>query len=204
MGRKISMALASCGGDGVVNIPGSSDGGFANSSSEQTTSSHEHTFSESWDHDDKYHCHPSTCGHDVRGDEERHKFEAEVIAPTYEEGGYTTYTCTECGYSYTDDKTDPLLITITWVNYDGSVLETDEKVAYGCIPTYDGATPTRESDGLYDYHFAGWSPEVSAATQDATYTATFSSEDRKYTVDFDLDGGTSPSYVGPIEITHLI
>ena len=67
MGRKIfktlaivwaaAMALASCGGDGVVNIPGSSDGGFANSSSEQTTSSHEHTFSESWDHDDKHDLH---------------------------------------------------------------------------------------------------------------------------------------------------
>ncbi|NLZ15513.1 MAG: hypothetical protein GXY27_02350, partial [Erysipelotrichaceae bacterium] len=35
--------------------------------------------------------------------------------------------------------------TITWENYDGTVLETDS-VAYGAMPSYDGATPTREED----------------------------------------------------------
>ena len=68
------------------------------------------------------------------------------------------------------------------------------------MPSYDGATPTKESDGRYNYIFAGWTPELGPVTKDATYTAVFTSEEITYTVDFDLNGGTSSSYKGPIEV----
>ena len=234
------------------------------------SSTHEHTYSSSYEYDDTYHWHPSTCGHDVRSGEEKHTFRStitdptyeqggyttytcstcgysyidnetnklehnysstwsydeyshwhactdkgyehlkkdesnhtfttSITDPTYEQGGYTTYTCSTCGYSYVDDETNALPITITWKNYDGSILEVDNNVPYGTMPSYDGATPTKESDGRYNYIFAGWTPELGPVTKDATYTAVFTSEEITYTVDFDLNGGTSSSYKGPIEV----
>lgn len=62
--------------------------------------------------------------------------------------------------------------TVTWNNYDGETLKTDE-VAYGSTPSYDGETPVKESDGSYNYHFSGWSPEIGEVTGDITYTAVF-------------------------------
>ncbi|MBQ7542080.1 MAG: DUF4091 domain-containing protein [Clostridia bacterium] len=37
-----------------------------------------------------------------------HSFDAEVTAPTCTKGGYTTYTCSVCGYTYTADETAAL------------------------------------------------------------------------------------------------
>ena len=82
--------------------------------------------------------------------------------------------------------------TITWVNWDGTVLETDT-VEYGTVPTYDGATPTRPNVG-YDFNFYGWalsssSAEVTigAATQDRTYYAKYTSTIHKHDLIF-MDG----------------
>ena len=72
--------------------------------------------------------------------------------------------------------------TVTWKNYDGTVLETDTGVAYGTTPTYDGNTPTKWMDAQYSYTFSGWSPSVGSITGDTTYTAQYSSALRKYTV----------------------
>ncbi|MBE5768029.1 MAG: Ig domain-containing protein [Clostridiales bacterium] len=98
--------------------------------------------------------------------------------------------------------------TVTWLNHDGMVLETDESVAYGTTPTYDGETPAKAPDAQYTYTFAGWSPAVSAASGDATYTATFTATVNTYTVTWlNHDGmvletdeavayGTTPAYDG--------
>ncbi|MDO4198368.1 MAG: Ig-like domain-containing protein, partial [Erysipelotrichaceae bacterium] len=62
---------------------------------------------------------------------------------------------------------------VTWLNYNGALLEEDTEVAYGTIPSYDSATPTRSSDGTYTYTFSGWNPTISEVTEDVTYTARF-------------------------------
>ena len=85
--------------------------------------------------------------------------------------------------------------TIKWKNYDGTTLETDN-VKKGVLPTYDGATPIRPDDDEYTYTWSGWNPEVVPATANQTYVATYSYERTAYTINFDLNGGTSASYNG--------
>ena len=85
--------------------------------------------------------------------------------------------------------------TITWENYDGTVLETDTNVLYGSTPKYDGATPTRPSDGSYDYTFKGWTPVVTNVTGDATYKAEFTSTKKTYTITWkNVDGSVFTTY----------
>lgn len=88
--------------------------------------------------------------------------------------------------------------TITWNNWNGTTLETDNNVKKGTMPTYDGVTPTRPDDTEYIYTWSGWDPEVVPATANQTYTATYSYErlTTTYTINFDLNGGTSASYSG--------
>ena len=85
--------------------------------------------------------------------------------------------------------------TIKWKNYDGTTLETDD-VKKGVLPTYDGPTPIRPDDDEYTYTWSGWDPEVVPATENQTYIATYSCERIAYTINFDLNGGTSASYNG--------
>ena len=65
------------------------------------------------------------------------------------------------------------MYTITWKNDDGTILETDEKVEYGTVPTYDGETPTKAEETRYTYSFIGWDKDVTAVSGDVTYTAQF-------------------------------
>lgn len=65
--------------------------------------------------------------------------------------------------------------TITWANYDGSVLERDLNVKKGTTPTFDSKTPYRLEDTSNYYVFKGWSPEVGPAKKDMTYTAQYDS-----------------------------
>ena len=66
-------------------------------------------------------------------------------------------------------------IKITWVNYDGTVLEVDENVTKNQMPYYDGNVPARFEDENNYYIFKEWSPEIKKATKSATYTAVFES-----------------------------
>ena len=64
--------------------------------------------------------------------------------------------------------------TITWNNWDGNALETDTGVTWGSSPSYNGATPTKDSNEYYTYSFKGWSPTPSTVTGNQTYTAQYS------------------------------
>ncbi len=75
--------------------------------------------------------------------------------------------------------TSPAAVTfaITFNNWDGKNLLST--AAYeGETPVYTGATPEKEADDTYTYTFKGWDPELTAATADATYTATFEQKDK--------------------------
>ena len=80
----------------------------------------------------------------------------------------------------------PETYTITWVNYDGCVLEIDKNVVYGKMPTYDGKTPSKPSDLKYSYIFSGWSPDITVATEDKTYVAQYSNSTVKHIITFDV------------------
>ena len=81
------------------------------------------------------------------------------------------------------------LYTITFVNEDDSVLES-EKWAYGSTPHYTGTLPEKPADVSHSYTFAGWSPHITTVTGDATYKATYTSELNNYTVRFVDEDGT--------------
>lgn len=80
--------------------------------------------------------------------------------------------------------------TVTWVDEDGTVLETDTDVTYGSTPEYNGTTPAKESTEQYSYEFAGWTPAVTPVTADVTYKATYSEYVNKYTVTWKNEDGT--------------
>ncbi|MBQ7762595.1 MAG: InlB B-repeat-containing protein, partial [Flavobacteriales bacterium] len=81
--------------------------------------------------------------------------------------------------------------TVTWEDYDGNVLETDENVAYGSAPSYDSAQPQRAPTASTVYTFKGWSPSFSPFTEDITYTAVYTESARTYKVTWkDEDGST--------------
>ena len=79
----------------------------------------------------------------------------------------------------------------------------------GATPSYSGATPTHDADVQYTYAFKAW-PTISAATQNATYTAVFDRTLQKYNIVFkvvkeynetvvqqeQLEYGTMPEYKG--------
>lgn len=107
-----------------------------------------------------------------------------------------------------DQKEDGKSFTVVWKNYDGTILEVDSQVEENTMPTYDGAAPVKSGNAQYSYSFTGWSPEITLATDDATYTAQFSETLNSYTVvwvnwdgtvletDADVPYGATPSYDG--------
>ena len=78
--------------------------------------------------------------------------------------------------------------TITFKNGDDVLQST--AVKKGATPAYSGATPTKAKDASYTYSFTGWSPAITIVSAAVTYTATFSSTPRTYTVTLHTNGGT--------------
>ena len=150
-----------------------------------------HKYSDEWSHDNDYHWHACIDkGHtDLYIDKALHDYQEEVIEPTKALEGYTRSTCKECGYYYDHDYTSALGYTITWKDYDGTVLDVNEHVQSGDTPSCFWGDPYRSSTAEYNYSFSGWSPKVVPATKDTEYIATYERTDRKYTVTFNAGEG---------------
>ncbi len=95
--------------------------------------------------------------------------------------------------------------TVTWTNWDGTILEVDSNVNYGETPHYDGTTPSRDRDTQYTYTFKSWSPSISFVESDITYTACFETTINQYTITWknwdgtilkteEVNYGETPSY----------
>lgn len=123
----------------------------------------------------------------------------------------------DCGASYTPTgntalyaKWETVGYTVTWKNHDGTTLETDEGVAQGATPTYDGATPTKPDTTEKSYIFSGWSPAISPVTGDVAYTAQFTETPRQYTLGFAFDnskgklGGNEKAAVGSVVTVNVL
>ncbi|MCL2206547.1 MAG: InlB B-repeat-containing protein [Fibromonadales bacterium] len=67
---------------------------------------------------------------------------------------------------------------ITW-NFDNGQANRIDEVQYGTMPVQP-SDPEKPSTAQYDYVFAEWSPEITAVTGPATYTALFAPITREY------------------------
>lgn len=114
----------------------------------------------------------------------RNAVEATLTTP-----GYTgdTY-CSVCNELLKQGEEIPKTgAHITWV-IDGKVVA-EEDYLKGTMPSFKGSTD-KAPDENYRYTFTGWSPEVVAAEEDATYTAQYSATARVfYTITFNANGG---------------
>ena len=145
---------------------------------------------------------------------------------TPEYNGETPTKAGDAQYTYTFSRWDPEIskvtaniiykavydqtvntYSVTWKNWDGTELQTDT-FGYGAIPEYTGETPVKESTEQYTYTFSRWDPEITAVTENAEYTATFTNTVRTYTVtwknwddtvletDENVEYGATPEYNG--------
>ena len=80
--------------------------------------------------------------------------------------------------------------TVTWVDENGDVLETDTGVAYGTTPEYNGETPTKEGDAQYSYTFNGWDPALAPVSADVTYKPVYKETVNKYAITWNNWDGT--------------
>ena len=72
--------------------------------------------------------------------------------------------------------------TVTWIDYEGTVLEIDKNVEKGTMPSYDSGLPTREATAQYTFEFKAWSPILTPVEKDVTYMATYSATINEYRV----------------------
>ena len=97
-----------------------------------------------------------------------HKYESVVTAPTQEEKGYTTHTCSQCGDSYKDSYTDVLkdIHSVSFATPDGVSQIANVECGTAGIKLPEAEIP----EGEYTYTFVGW---TAAAVEDTEEKQTF-------------------------------
>ena len=93
-------------------------------------------------------------------------------------GGVYQFSETEPPYRTNFSSTESTIHTVTWKNYDGTVLY-KETYYINDTPSYKGDTPVKPSDD-YNYIFSGWTPAISPVTADTEYTATYTQSERLF------------------------
>ncbi len=112
---------------------------------------HEHTFGD-WTSNNNG-THSRTCATCSEVETANCTYNDVVTAPTQTEQGYTTHTCTVCGYSFVDSYTDPLGYTVSF-----SVPESvTAPAAMNCQPNASITLPT--AGAPEGYTFLGWVTE---------------------------------------------
>lgn len=86
-------------------------------------------------------------------------------------------------YCWKDDKWQEKKFTVTWKNWNDTVLTTYQ-VKYNTVPQYLSTNPTHGDDASHTYSFSGWLPTPVAVTGDVTYVAQFAERDRMYAITF--------------------
>lgn len=104
-------------------------------------------------------------------------------------------------HSTTADSSTNYLFSVTWKNWDGTVLETDTNVLFGTIPEYNGDIPSKKSENnnIYYNEFDGWDKEISKVLDNVIYTAKYKMVYVKYNINFydyknDFLGSSSYNY----------
>lgn len=104
------------------------------------------------------------------GDGEIHTQQVWFTLPDVNEDYYVGIAVDGVLCAYTKIASASVSHTITWLDTDGTEIGTTS-VADGKMPEHDA--PTKSAEAPYVYTFTGWTPEIVAASADATYTATF-------------------------------
>ncbi len=97
---------------------------------------------------------------------------------------------------YTVYTTEKEIYTVTW-DVEGTL--TQATYAFGELPNYDG-TPAKAEDSAYVYIFEGWSPAITPATKDVTYTAVFTAHPRFYEIGWVIGDVTETDEYSPGEL----
>ena len=144
-----------------------------------------HTYGEEWKKDESGHWHDSTCDataptHDVmKSDFAAHTFdEGEVTKPAdYGVVGEKTFTCTKCGYSYTEDI-DALGAKDNTISFAADL--DVEKIYDGLEFSIDPNKVSRKGDGEITITYRG--------ENDTAFTATAPTNAGEYTVKATVKG----------------
>ena len=103
--------ISGCDSNFLPKTNNNQDTPSSNQSTDDLSGQTTHTYSDEWSHDENYHWHACTdSGYEfLKSEKATHSFTSKLVSPTFEEEGYTLYTCQVCGYSFKGDITNKLI-----------------------------------------------------------------------------------------------